>query len=166
MDSFNVLTIFILIKILTDFALKENYKRLQSIENKLAEIDSLIDWKPFHIIFESIYFKRRALHRPKANVIVMFKMLVLQQWNGLSDFEIEKQYIDRIYFRKFFCFPEYIPDSAPVWLFRKKAVDNCKEEEIWGQLQSQLNCLGFENKNGTYPRLYFYLFRSWACKIG
>ena len=36
---------------LTDFALKEDYKRLQSIGDKLAEIDSLIDWKPFCIIF-------------------------------------------------------------------------------------------------------------------
>ena len=94
----------------------------------------------------------------------MFKMLVLQQWNGLSDFEIEKQYIDRIYFRKFFCFPEYIPDSAPVWLFRKKAVDNCKEEEIWGQLQSRLGCLGFENKNGNDSGNYFCPFRSGHAK--
>jgi len=30
----------------------------------------------------------------------MFKMLVLQQWHGLSDFKIEKQCIDRISFRK------------------------------------------------------------------
>ena len=30
-------------KILTDFALKEEYKRLQLVGDKLAEIDSLID---------------------------------------------------------------------------------------------------------------------------
>jgi IS5 family transposase len=43
--------------------------------------------------------------RPEADVIVMFKMLVLQQWNGLSDAEIERQRIDRISFRKFMRFP-------------------------------------------------------------
>ncbi len=34
-------------KTLTDFALKEEYKRLESVGDKLAEIDSLIDWKNF-----------------------------------------------------------------------------------------------------------------------
>ena len=47
-------------KIYTDFALKEKYKRLQSIGDKLAEIDSLIDWKLFRIIFESIYFNKKV----------------------------------------------------------------------------------------------------------
>ena len=35
---------------LTDFALNEEYKRLQSIGDKLDEIESLIDWKPFSSI--------------------------------------------------------------------------------------------------------------------
>ncbi|AKB80757.1 Mobile element protein [Methanosarcina barkeri 3] len=34
-------------KNITDFALKEEYKRLEYVGDKLAEIDSLIDWKPF-----------------------------------------------------------------------------------------------------------------------
>jgi IS5 family transposase len=45
-------------KTLTYFALKEEYKRLQSNGDKLAEIDFLIYWKPFRIIFESIYFSK------------------------------------------------------------------------------------------------------------
>jgi len=43
-------------KTLTDFALEEEYKRLQSVGDKVVEIDSLIDWESFRIIFESIYF--------------------------------------------------------------------------------------------------------------
>jgi hypothetical protein len=45
-------------KTLTDFALKEEYTCLQSVGDKLAKIGSLIDWKPFSIIFESIYFNK------------------------------------------------------------------------------------------------------------
>ena len=154
-------------KNLTDFALKEEYKRLQSVGDKLAEIDSLIDWKSFRIIFESIYFNKTVFRgRPEADVIIMFKMLVLQQLHGLSDFELEKQCIDRISFRKFLGFPEYIPDSTTVWSFRKRIIDNCKEEEIWGQLQSQLDCLGLKIKKGMIQRCYFYPFRFWTCKSG
>ena len=42
-------------KTFTDFALKEGYKHLQPVEDKFTEIDSLIAWKFFRIIFESIY---------------------------------------------------------------------------------------------------------------
>ncbi len=40
----------------SDFAFKEVYNRLQLVGDKLAKIDYSIDWKPFLIIFESIYF--------------------------------------------------------------------------------------------------------------
>jgi IS5 family transposase len=45
-------------KTLTDFALKEEYKRLKSVGDKLAEIDFLIDWKMFRIILESMYINK------------------------------------------------------------------------------------------------------------
>jgi IS5 family transposase len=68
-------------KTLTNFALKEKYKLIQSIGDKLVEIDSSIDWKPFRTIFESIYFyKTGSGGRPEADVFIMFKMLILQQW--------------------------------------------------------------------------------------
>jgi IS5 family transposase len=54
-------------KTLTDFALKEGYKRLQLVGDKLTEIYMSIDWKPFRIIFELIYLNKRVpLGRPKA----------------------------------------------------------------------------------------------------
>jgi IS5 family transposase len=69
---------------LIGFALNKKYKRLQSVGDKLAEIKSLIDWKPFRPILESMYNYRMASGgRPEADVIVMFKMLVMQQCFGL-----------------------------------------------------------------------------------
>jgi transposase, IS5 family len=102
-------------KTLADFALKEEYKRLESVGDKLAGIDSLIDWKTFRIILDSMYINKTVSGgRPETDVIMMFKMLVLQQWHELSYFELEKQCIDRISFTKFLEFPEYIPDSTTV----------------------------------------------------
>ncbi len=115
-------------KSLTDFALKEEYKHLEFVGDKLAEIDSLIDWKTFRIILELMYINKTVSGgRPETDVIVIFKMLVLQQWHGLSDFELEKHCIDRISFRKFLGFPEYISDSTTVWLFRERIIENFKE---------------------------------------
>ena len=134
---------------LTDFALNEEYKRLQSVGDKLAEIESLIDWKPFRPILESMYMNKTSSGgRPEADVIVMFKMLVLQQWHGLSDPELEKQCIDRISFRRFLGYPDYVPDSTTVWSFRKRIIDNEKEEDIWQELQKQLDDLGLKINKG------------------
>jgi IS5 family transposase len=134
---------------LTDFALNEEYKRFQAVGDKLAEIESLIDWKHFRPILASMYNNRTASGgRPEADVIVMFKMLVLQQWHGLSDAELERQCIDRISFRKFLGFPEYVPDSTTVWSFIKRISENDKENEIWNEMQKQLNTLGLQIKKG------------------
>jgi IS5 family transposase len=54
----------------------------------------------------------------------------LQQWHGLSGFELEKQCIDRISFRKFLGFFEYIPSNTIIWSFGKRIIDNCKKKEI------------------------------------
>ena len=36
--------------------------------------------------------------RPNCDVILMFKILIIQQWYGLSDLEVERQMADRISF--------------------------------------------------------------------
>ncbi len=100
--------------------------------------------------------------RPETDVIVMFKMLVLQQWHGLSDFELEKQCIDRISFRKFLGFPEYVPDSTTVWLFRERIIENFKEN--MGKVAKPTCCSGFTDKAGNDSGCYFYPFRSRTCK--
>lgn len=135
---------------LVDFALNEEYKRLESAGDKLAEIESRIDWKPFSSMLGSMYGNETDPEdMPEADSIAMLKMLVLQQWYDISDNELEKQCIDRISFRRFLGFPAYIPDSETVSSFRDRLNDNNLEEEIWDELQKQLDALGVNIKNGT-----------------
>ena len=92
---------------LTEFGLREEYKQLERLGDKLSEIESLIDWKPFRQIIKEMYNNETELGgRPNLDEIVMLKMLVLQQWHGLSDPEMEKQATDRISFRKFLGSPK------------------------------------------------------------
>jgi len=44
----------------------------------------------------------------------MLKMFVLQKLHGLSDFELEKQCINRISFRKFLGVPEQTVDATTI----------------------------------------------------
>ena len=57
------------------------------------------------------------------------------------DFELEKQYIDRISFRKFLGFPEYIPDSTTVWSFRKELLKTAKKKKYGDSCKANLIAL-------------------------
>lgn len=67
----------------------------------------------------------------------MMKTMILQQWFGWSDPEVERQVIGRISFRKILGFPENIPDRCTVWIFRERLAGTGKDPEIWDEFQRQ-----------------------------
>jgi len=87
--------------------------------------------------------------RPNCDVIVMFKILILQQWYGLSDLEVERQMADRISFMAFLGFPDSFPDSGTIWLFKNRMAETGKEEMVWAELQRQLDAMGLQVRRGT-----------------
>lgn len=87
--------------------------------------------------------------RPNCDVILMFKILILQQWYGLSDLEVERQIADRLSFMEFLGFPDPIPDSRTVWLFRDRMEKTGKDKQVWAELQRQLDAKGLTVKRGT-----------------
>jgi len=79
----------------------------------------------------------------------MVKMLVLQSWYGLSDPELERQANDRLSFRRFLGFPDVIPDSTTVWLFRERLAESGRDKAVWAELQRQLDGKGLSVKKGV-----------------
>ncbi len=68
-------------------------------ENRLLQISALIDWSPIRKRLDEMYKnKTERGGRPNCDVIVMFKILILQQWYGLSDIEVERQIAGRLSF--------------------------------------------------------------------
>jgi IS5 family transposase len=137
-------------KSFTDFAFNEEYKRVRRLGDRLAEIEALIDWDAFRPIVGELYDNRSERGgRPNIDEVVMVKLLVLQQWHGLSDPELERQVTDRISFRKFLGFPEIIPDYTTVWQFRERLAETGKDRAIWVELQRQLDSVGLKVKQGV-----------------
>jgi len=87
--------------------------------------------------------------RPNIDEIIMIKILVLQEWHGLSDPELERQITDRISFRKFLGFPASIPDYSTVWIFRERLSKTGRDKKIWQELQRQLDAKGLKVKKGV-----------------
>ena len=130
--------------------MKEEYEKVKKLGDKLSEIDSLIDWEVFRPIVAEMYRnKTEKGGRPNIDEVVMIKILVLQQWYGLSDPEVERQVADRISFHKFLGFPENIPDYSTVWRFRERLMETGRDKEIWKELQRQLDAQGLSVKKGV-----------------
>jgi IS5 family transposase len=118
-------------------------------KSRLSQISDLIDWQPFRQILEEMYDnKSEKGGRPNCDVILMFKILVLQQWYGLSDLEVERQMADRISFMAFLGFPNRFPDSRTIWLFKQRIAETGKDKMIWAELQRQLDSMGLRVRNG------------------
>ena len=78
------------------------------------------------------------------DVVLMFKILILQRYYGLGDKQIEYQILDRISFKKFLCLEtgDKIPDEKTVWLFRENVTKTGLVEELFVQFKSYLESKG------------------------
>jgi len=85
----------------------------------------------------------------------MVKLLVLQQWYGLSDPELERQVDDRLSFQRFLGFPEKAPDYSTVWRFRERLAETDKDEAVWAELSKQLDAKGLKVRKGVVQDAMF-----------
>lgn len=133
-----------------DFAFREEYERVKRLGDRLSDIEKLIDWEAFRPIVKDMYDnKTKKGGRPNIDEVMMIKILILQEWHGLSDPELERQITDRISFRKFLGFPNTIPDFTTVWAFRERLSKTGRDKKIWQELQRQLDSKGLKVKKGV-----------------
>jgi len=119
-------------------------------KSRLSKISNMINWTPFRQILEELYDnKSEKGGRPNCDVIMMFKILILQKWYGLSDLEIERQMADRISFMAVLDYPDPFPDSRTIWLFKQRIAESRKDKFVWAELQRQLDAMGLQVKRGT-----------------
>jgi len=154
LPGFNYSKVYILLILLyimdsfTTWMLKGLHAKQE--KSRLSQISNLIDWNPFRQILEEMYDnKSEKGGRPNFDVILMFKILILQKWYGLSDLEVERQMADRISFMAFLGFPDPFPDSRTIWLFKQRIAESGKDELVWAELQRQLDSMGLHVKRGT-----------------
>jgi transposase, IS5 family len=119
-------------------------------KSRLSEISNIIDWNPICQILDDMYDnKSEKGGRANYDTVMMFKILILQKWYGLSDLEVERQMADRISFTAFLGFPDPFPDSRTIWLFKQRIAEAEKDKIVWAELQRQLDAMGLQVKRGT-----------------
>src|SRR6201995_5171565 len=115
----------------------------------LDRLDAALDWPDLETIVAGIYAKREGgLAYP---LLTYVKLLLLQQWYGLSDEGLEAAGADRLSFRRFAGIPlsESVPDHSSVWRFREELARRGLAEKLLAEVNRQLDARGLILRRGT-----------------
>jgi IS5 family transposase len=115
----------------------------------LDRMELTFDWSAFETLLAPIHASARGA--PGWPPLVMFKILLLQQWHGLSDPGAEEVVRDRLSFRRFCGLPLEMetPDHASIWRFRQTIDKLGLSAALLGEVNRQLDALGLVVKRGT-----------------
>lgn len=115
----------------------------------LEEISKTFEWSSFAVLFAQI--NGAVNGAPGYPPLVMFKIVLLQQWYNLSDPAAEEAVRDRLSFRRFCGIPLdcETPDHSSIWRFRQTIEKLGLAEQLLAEVNRQLDARGLIVKRGT-----------------
>lgn len=116
----------------------------------LQEIGEYLDFEIFRPLLEGV-FRDRGMGPCRYDVVLMWKIVMLQKWYGLSDPGVEEQISDRLSFREFLglSLNDDIPDETSVCLFGKALRKTESYEWLFEILNQELEKRHVKVKGGT-----------------
>jgi IS5 family transposase len=132
--------------------LEQRQAKLEEKKDLLVRLGEMIEWEAFRASLERVDQKPRKSKagRKRHDVILMFKLLILQQLYNISDDELEYQVNDRLSFMRFLGLDigDTVPDATSVWLFRKQLRELGLIESLFEQFDGYLRNHGYQAKGG------------------
>jgi len=115
----------------------------------LDEIAQQLDWSAFERLLAVIPVAAKG--EPSFPPVMMFKVLLLQRWYGLSDPAMEAALYDRLSFQRFagLSLEDDTPDHSTIWRFRERLTRDGLIESLFAELSRQLDARGLLIKQGT-----------------
>lgn len=115
----------------------------------LGEIDRLVDWAPLERLLDPIHASARG--EPAYPPLMMFKVLLLQRWHGLSDPQMEAALADRLSFLRFagLSLDDETPDHSTIWRFRERLTKDGLADALFAAVLAQVTACGLVLRHGT-----------------
>lgn len=132
--------------------IEQRQATLEQKKDLLVRLSEVIGWEAFRATLETIHQKPRRSKAGRKNydVILMFKLLILQQLYNVSDEKLEYQVNDRLSFMRFLGLGlgDGVPDATSIWLFRKQLRELGLIEALFEQFDGYLRQQGYQAKGG------------------
>ena len=129
--------------------------RLDKIDRNgdpLVGLKQIVPWEDFRAPLMKLRKKKRKSTAGATgyDLVMMFKVLVLQSLYNLSDDATEVQILDRLSFMRFLglCIGDKVPDAKTIWLFREQLSQAGLERTLFKQFDAYLRDNGFAAKKG------------------
>jgi IS5 family transposase len=126
-----------------DYELQNRFKEATLYD----KVDKIIDWTKIDKILK-LYYKRNkdALGNPAYPPLQMFKILLVQRWENLSDPQMEFALKDRLSVIKFvgLSITDSVPDHSTINRFRNELCRLKLYEKLLEELNNQLSSKGFK----------------------
>ena len=134
------------------FDVDDRLKRLSDLGDQLETFRSAVDFELFRPELNAAlsYTDRTEGGRPPFDPVLMFKILVIQATNNLSDERAEFLINDRLSFMRFLGLglEDRVPDARTIWLFREKLTTAAAIKRLFEQFDAKLRQAGYIAMSG------------------
>lgn len=119
-------------------------EKLSKKEDPLEKLSAHIDFEYFRKALEDGLGRdtdKSKGGRPSYDVVLMFKILILQRYYNVSDDSIEYAILDRLSFMRFLGLGinDPVPDAKTIWVFKDTLRKQKLVERLFGMLDKQLD---------------------------
>lgn len=118
--------------------------KLSQKKDPLDKLNGFIDFEFFRSPLNKVIGLNTDMSkggRPAYDVVLMFKILILQRYYNISDDAVEYAILDRLSFMRFLGLGlhDSVPDAKTIWLFRDKLTSKGLVEKLFSLLDKQLD---------------------------
>jgi IS5 family transposase len=115
--------------------------------NPLERLNKTIDFEMFRPLLEEELLNHEKTSKAGAkpiDVLLMFKILLLQRWHNLSDEVVEFQITDRQSFKDFLglTIGDKVPDARTIWAFKNKIAKKGLDDKLFDRFSQFLESKG------------------------
>lgn len=134
------------------FDVDDRLKRLSGLGDQLEAFGAAVDFEIFRadLVASLAYSDGAQGGRPPFDPVMMFKILVIQTANNLSDERTEFLINDRLSFMRFLglALSDRVPDARTIWLFREKLTKAGAIQVLFDRFDGVLRANGYLAMSG------------------
>jgi IS5 family transposase len=134
---------------IADFVIQQSRAKATFLDG----VQAMINWKPIEKVLQRKLGRNDVVKAgPKAYpALLMLKILLLQQWYGLSDLEVEAALLDRISFVRFagLSLEDSVPDHTTICRFRNLLIEKDILKSLLDEINRQMEKQGKLVKKGV-----------------
>lgn len=150
------------------FDVEERLARLSGLGDQLEAFSRTVDFEVFRPDLELAlaYSDGSKGGRPPFDPVLMFKILVIQTLNNLSDERTEYLINNRLSFMRFLGLglSDRVPDAKTVWLFRERLTQAGAIERLFDRFDATLRNAGYLPMSARSWMQHWWLLQSSAIR--